>query len=184
MNHLFAAIALLLAIGAGGRAATFSKESTADLVLRAERVCCVRCERIEARRDARTGLVFTYVRMRVLEDLAGTGNGPTLDLRMVGGRAGNVETRVAGMPKFRGGEECILLLGKKNRAGYPVVLQAARGAIPLKKTKTGARVLGSFVTGFADLKGPRVTLDSFRGAVKRAVAARDAKRRAQKERGR
>ncbi len=169
MNQQLRVVACLLACGAAGFATTYSNETTAALAIRATQVCCVRCERVEPQRDPRSNLVFSIITLRVLETIAGTHRGPTLKLRLIGGRADGVETRVAGMPKFRVGGECVLLLGKKNRAGFPVVLQAARGAIPLRASKNGVRYVESFVTGFSGLRGPRMTLDTFRAAVKNAV---------------
>ncbi|MDH3590284.1 MAG: hypothetical protein OER88_00285 [Planctomycetota bacterium] len=164
------AAAILLALAATGFATTFSRATTADLVRKAQRVCCVRCESVTMRRDARTGFVFTYTTLRVLETMKGSASEKKIRLRIIGGRADGVETKVAGMPVFRRGGECVLLLGKKNRAGYPTVLQAARGALALRADKKGRRYVRGFVTGFADLRGPRITLDALRTAVKRAVA--------------
>jgi hypothetical protein len=161
-------------------ATTFPADTTGDMVVEAERICCARCESIETRVDPRTGLVFTHVRLRRLEDLKGAGRTDTIHLRIVGGTSGDRVTSVPGMPRFRRDEESVLMLGRRNRLGYRVVLQARRGAVPLRKDKRGRRWLTHAVTGLPGLRsdGP-VRLDEFRSAVKRRLLEHE---RARKER--
>jgi hypothetical protein len=163
-----AAAALIGLAAALAPATTLTRETTEDLVRRAQRVSCATCEHVEMRRDPRLGLVFTHVRLRLLEDLKGVSTAGTIELRIVGGRDGDVETVVAGMPRFKVGQEAIYLLGGRNRAGYPVVLQARRGVLPLRRGPREQRFLAARVSGIAELRGKRhVSLDSFRGAVRR-----------------
>lgn len=163
-----AAAALIGLAAAIAPATTFSRETTGDLVRRAQRVSCAICERVEMRRDPRSGLVFTHARLRLLEDLKGASPSRTIELRVVGGRDGDVETVVAGMPRFKVGQEAIYLLGPRNRQGHPVVLQARRGVLPLRRGPREQRFLAARVSGIAELRGkPRVSLDAFRGAVRR-----------------
>ena len=176
IRHALAAAALVCLAAALAPATTFSRETTQDLVLRARQVCCAACEEVEARRDPVSGMVFTHVRLRLLEDLKGQSPSSSIRLRIVGGRAGGVETVVAGMPTFRPGEESILLLGAANRAGYPVVLQARRGVLRLRRDKRGDRYLATPVSGIKELRGrQRISLDAFRGAVKRLARKERAK---------
>jgi hypothetical protein len=164
------AAALICLAAATAPATTFSRETTHDLVLRAQRVSCAACESVEMRRDPRLGAVFTHVRLRLLEDLKGTSPTGTIELKIVGGRDGDVETVVAGMPRFRVGQEAIYLLGDRNREGYPVLLQARRGVLPLRRGAREQRYLATRVSGIAELRGKRrVSLDAFRGAVRRLV---------------
>ena len=168
---------LTCAIGAVAPATTYSRETTADLVRRAERVCCVRCLSVEARKAPRNGIVYTHVRLRLLEDLKGSADS-IIELRIAGGRAGGVETIVAGMPRFRRGEETVLILGQRNRSGYRVVLQANRGVLPLVRDKQGRRRVNASVTGIKELKGARsVSLDLFRRSIKRVVREHERKER-------
>jgi len=164
---LAGALASLLFTSAG--AMTLPEATTERLVRDAVCVCAATCETVEARRDPRTGLVFTHVRLRTLEDMKGRSGGE-VRLRVVGGRDGDVETRVDGMPRFRPGGECVLLLGPANREGYPVVMLAARGVLHLARDEDGGRYLRTPVTGFRDLpEDARVGLDPFRAAVKRCL---------------
>jgi hypothetical protein len=146
------------------------------MVVQADRVCCAAVDGVEARRDPRSGFVFTHVRLRVLEDVKGRMEGATFELRLPGGRADGVETVVAGLPRFAVGQEAVLLLGPRNRDGFPVLLQASGGVLPLKADREGRRRLGVPVSGFEELKGEReVTMDGFRAAVKRVLKERAAR---------
>jgi hypothetical protein len=170
MHRPTAALALALLLAGAAPATTLSGETTADLVLAAESVCCGAVESVEARRDPRSGFVFTHVRVRLLEEMKGTGDGPVIELRLPGGKADGVETVAPGMPRFEVGAEAVLLLGRRNREGFRGLLQATGGVLPLKADKAGKRSLRVRATGFADLADAReVTLDSFRGAVGRLL---------------
>ena len=114
-------------------ATTFEKVTTAELARRAENVAVVKCVSCRAERDRQSGLVFTHVRLRLLEDLKGRSAGSTIELRLVGGEADGVRTVVYGMPVFRAGEECIVLLGKRNSGGFPTIVAARRGMVRLGK---------------------------------------------------
>ncbi len=171
MARLILGAAVVCLWAGAAPATTFSNKTTRDLVNMAERVCCVRCEGVEQRLDSASGLVFTHVRLRLLEDMKGRTEGTVVELRLIGGRAGNAVTEVDGMPKFSRGRECVLLLGKDNRLGYPVLVSARRGVFPLKRDKkTGERHLECIVTAMPGLpEARRVTLERFREAVKRIV---------------
>jgi hypothetical protein len=171
MHRPTAALAFALLMAAAAPGTTLSSETTADLVLQAERVCCAAVDSIESRRDPRSGFVFTHVRLRLLEEMKGRSEAPVVELRLPGGRADGVETVAPGMPRFEAGAEAVLLLGQKNRDGFPVVLQATGGVLPLRADRnTGRRCLCAPVTGLKELEGEReVTLDAFRAAVKRVL---------------
>jgi len=170
MHRPMAVLALAMLMAAAAPGTTLSSETTADLIAVAERVCCVAVDGVESRRDPRSGFVFTHVRLRLLEDLKGTDDGATIELRLPGGSADGVRTVAAGMPRFEAGKEAVLLLGKRNRDGYPVLLQASGGVLPLRTDRAGHRCLCGPVTGLKELKdASEVTLDAFRTAVKRVV---------------
>jgi hypothetical protein len=171
--HRTAAAALLLA--ATLPATTFERVSTAELARRARRVCAVQCESCRAARDPDSGVVFTHVRLRLLEDLKGRSAGSVIDLRIVGGEADGVKFVVAGMPRFRAGEESVLLLGAANRAGYPTLVAARRGMLRLQRDEEGRRFLRDPVDGFASLEGKRrVELAQFRAAIRAQAPGKDA----------
>jgi hypothetical protein len=170
MHRPTAALAFALWMAAAAPGTTLSQETTAELVAGAERVCCAAVESVQSRRDPRSGFVFTHVRLRLLEDMKGSGEGTTIELRLPGGRADGVETVAPGMPRFEPGRETVLLLGRRNADGFPVLLQASGGALPVRKDREGRRCLGARVTGVKELEGEsEVSLDAFRSAVRRIV---------------
>lgn len=166
----------LLLLAAATPATTFAPATTEDLVRGAERVCCALCEEVEELLEP-SGLVFTHVRLRLLEDMKGAGPGGEIRLRIAGGTAGGVTTKVEGMPRFRAGEESVLLLGRTNARGYPVVVQGARGVLRMRKDEQGRRYVADPVTGLDELREMRrVLLADFRGAVRRVAREEEEKR--------
>ncbi|MHC4955464.1 MAG: hypothetical protein ACYTGZ_16550 [Planctomycetota bacterium] len=161
-----AAIFAALLGSAATEATTFENVTTAELARRAARVAVVRCDSCRAIRDRQSGLVYTHVRLRLLEDLKGRSAGSTIDLKLVGGEADGVRTVVVGMPRFVSGEESILLLGKKNAEGYSTVVAARRGMVRMRRDKQGVRYLRDRVTGFDTLARSKrkIDLTSFRAA--------------------
>jgi hypothetical protein len=163
------ALLATLLLAAATPATTFAPATTGDLVRAARRVCCVKCEEVEERLEA-SGLVFTHVRLSLLEDLKGSGPTTEIRLRVVGGTAGGVTTKVEGLPRFRAGEESVLLLGAANAAGFPSVAHGARGLLRMRRDEEGRPYLRERVTGLDGLgEDRRVLLSDFREAVRRAV---------------
>jgi hypothetical protein len=175
MHRPLAALVFALLLAAAAPGTTLSLETTADLIVLAERVCCAAVDSVESRRDPRSGFVFTHVRVRLLEEIKGRSEDPVIELRLPGGRADGVLTTAPGMPRFEKGAEAVLLLGPRNRDGFPVVLQATGGVLPLRADKAGRRCLCVPVTGLPELDGRAVTLDSFRAAAKRVLRDHAAK---------
>jgi len=163
---------------------TLPPTTTAQMIRDADRIVCAECESVEARLDPRTGIVFTYVRLRLLEDLKGGGEA-SIALRLAGGEVDGVRTVVPGMPRWRQGEECVVFLGTRNRDGFPVLFHAGRGRIPLRTDDEGRRTLGARVSGLGEISGRHgVRLVDFRGAVRRVLEEqkREAAARAENDR--
>lgn len=175
MHRPMAVFAFAMLFTAAAPGTVLSNETTGDLIVQAERVCCAVVESVESRRDPRSGFVFSHVRLRLLEEMKGRAEDAVLELRLPGGSAEGVRTVAAGIPRFEKGAEAVLLLGPRNSDGFPVVLQATGGVLPLRADKTGRRCLCAPVTGLSDLADEReVTLDAFRASVKRLLRARAA----------
>ncbi len=168
----------LLVLCAAALATTLPRTSTRDMVRDAHVVVCAECTSCRPRLDPRTGLVFTQVKLRVLETLKGEPERPTLELSILGGEAGGVKTVVVGMPRFTAGRESVLLL-KRRKDGAWLVSLAHRGHIPIQRDKKGRRHLGTRVSGFKELAGlERLSLDAFRMAVLREVRLQEKEKRA------
>lgn len=168
----------LLALCVAAPATTLPRASTREIVRDAHRVVCVECSSCVPRLDPRTGLVFTQVKLRVLETLKGEPEGPTLELSILGGEAGGRKTVVSGMPRFQAGRESVLCL-KRRKDGAWLVSLAHRGHVPILRDKKGQRHLGARVSGFKELAGPgRISLDAFRTSVLREVRLQEKEKRA------
>jgi hypothetical protein len=167
----------LLALCAAALATTLPRVSTRDMVRDAHRVVCAECTSCRPRLDPRTGLVFTQVKLRVLETLKGAPEGATLELSILGGEAEGRKTVVSGMPRFAAGRESVLLL-KRRKDGAWLVSLAHRGSIPILRDKKGVRHLGTRVSGFKDLAAKkRISLDAFRISVLREVRLQEKEKR-------
>jgi hypothetical protein len=172
-----AALATALVLAARARGTTLSEATTAEMVVEADRVCAATVESVEPRRDPRSGFVFSHVRLRLLEEMKSDAGDAVLELRLPGGAVDGVRTVAPGFPRFEKGDEALFLLGPRNAEGYPVVLHASRGVIPLRADKARRRCLCAPVTGLSELSGERqVTLDAFRASVQRLLKARAAEK--------
>jgi len=164
-----ALLVLAWALPAGGT--TLEDCTTCAMVARAERVVSAACESVEARRDPRSGVVFTHVTLRLLEEMKGEGAGGVIRLRVVGGRDGRTATVVSLMPEFRAGEECILFLGPPNDLGFSTLAFARRGVLRVAQDEEGERRVRDPVTGFPGLGAARrPALDDVRAAIRGEVA--------------
>ncbi|MEM8884173.1 MAG: hypothetical protein AAGD14_08905 [Planctomycetota bacterium] len=149
-------------------ATTFERVSTAELARRSPRICAVQCVGCKPERDPESGLVFTRVRLKLLEDIKGRSPQRYFELRLIGGELDGKRTVVAGMPVFRTGGESVLLLGKPNRAGFATLVAARRGKLELTRDKKGKRYLKRRIDGFPELTGKRrVALDELRTSIRK-----------------
>ncbi len=177
LQHLW--ILLVLAGLAG--ATTFAPSTVDDRLRTAERVVCAECRTVEVRPDPATGLLYTYTTFDLLEDMKGRTDSPTIRLRLIGGRLGNRATVVAGVPRFKNGSEYVLMLGKRNKAGYPTVVQFERGVLAMRSDARGRRfVEGAGAVGVR--RAAAMPLDKVRARVARVVREQEAARRKQAER--
>lgn len=102
-----------------------------DYIVRAV-VTATRSEWVE-KRGRRS--IFTYVELKVLEIIAGAPPTP-LVLEMLGGRVGEDEMTVQGMPRFVPGQEDILFVRGNGRQFYPLTA-AMHGRYPVAREQSG-----------------------------------------------
>jgi hypothetical protein len=96
------------------QATTFSRLPFQELANQATAIARVRC--LHSRSLMEKKEVWTETTFEVLEQHKGTLAG-TITIRMIGGRVGNLHSRVEGVPTFRTGEEAYLFLWTE--AGEP-----------------------------------------------------------------
>lgn len=96
----------LLAVAAA-QATTLRRMSLDELTADSGAVVRARCVAIESRWEG--GRIWTFTTFEVVETLKG--NAPsTIRVRLIGGRAGSLTSRVEGVPRFRAGEEAYVFL--------------------------------------------------------------------------
>jgi len=142
----FAGIALLGASLAS--ATTVQKFSLQELATKSDAIVMAKVEDQSSRQDANKE-IYTYITVSVLESVKGAKGEKTITIRQLGGSVGNLISAVPGMPSFKNGEEVVLFLSAKDRAGYPWVMGLQQGKY-------------SIVTDDSGLKHVRNELDGLR----------------------
>jgi hypothetical protein len=113
---VLAGMVLLLVEGAGGT--TLKAMSVSEMTRDAAVVVRVRCVKNSTGWDA--GEIWTYSIFAVEETWKGAAEGQ-LRVRLLGGRTESVTSTVAGVPRFRPGEEVVLFLEPTSRGDFSVV---------------------------------------------------------------
>jgi|SRR5260370_32751670 len=106
----------LLAIAAN--ATTLSRLRFEELVNQATAVARVRCIGVQSRWE--NGEIWTETRFQIVELNKGLLPG-VVTVRMLGGRIGNLHSRIDGVPAFRPGEEAYVFLWGRESEPYRVL---------------------------------------------------------------
>ena len=96
---------------------------TAPLIVRA------RCVGNSTRWDA--GEIWTFTSFEVQESWRGSAP-PSIAVRMMGGRLGNLTSTVSGVPRFQSGEEVVLFLEPTPRGDFSIV-SWAQGTLRIRR---------------------------------------------------
>jgi hypothetical protein len=128
---LGAAMATCLVLSAG--ATTLVRMDLDALVRSAEFVVRARCLATEARWES--GAIWTFAQFEVLESFKGAPP-RNIRVRLPGGRAGNLRTRVDGVPEFVAGEEIVLFV-ERTSAGDLGVTSWAQGTFRVRRDAVG-----------------------------------------------
>ena len=159
----FAGIALL---GAGlADATTVQKFTVSDLAKKSESIVLARVEDETARMDEGTKEIYTYITLKVIEGVKGSkrsdnaknprGGEELITIRQLGGTYGKYISVVPGMPTFQKGEEVVVFLSQKDRAGYPWVMGLQQGKYTVTTGEDGLKQVRNDVDGLSvvDLNG-------------------------------
>jgi hypothetical protein len=112
--------AAMLAGGAEAtRATTLLRMSLEQLSKTAQVI--VRAQCVGSASEWEGGEIWTVNSFRVEETWRGTAGGSQIQVRLIGGRAGNFTSSVSGVPRFRPGEDVVLFLEKTSRGEFTVV---------------------------------------------------------------
>lgn len=119
-------------------ASTFVYMDMPELVDRSEIIIRGTVKDIESRYNEERTKIFTYTIIDVKEAIKGK-SPPVITVRTFGGRVGDVNMKVPGMPEFKKGEEVFLFL-KKNEDFYHVS-GMIQGKYSIEKDESGKEFL-------------------------------------------
>ncbi|MGH9793176.1 MAG: hypothetical protein ACRD5G_00260 [Candidatus Acidiferrales bacterium] len=180
MPYISCALTLLLA-AAAAQATTLRRMSLDELTADSGVVARVRCMASESRWEG--GRIWTFTTFEVIETLKGRAPS-TIRVRLIGGRAGSLTSRVEGVPRFRAGEETFVFLAPAAQGDWTVtgwVLGTFRltrdkrtGQEAVTQDTAGLTLFDPITRRFEPGGVRQMPLDDFRGRVRRAVSRRGA----------
>jgi len=112
------ATAIVAALGAAAAATTLVRMSVSQISRAAQVIIRGECLGNTTGWDA--GDIWTFTTFRVEEIWRGEAPAQ-ISVRLLGGRAGNLTSTVAGIPRFQPGEEVVLFLERTERGDYSIV---------------------------------------------------------------
>jgi hypothetical protein len=130
-----AALALFGASMAG--ATTVQKFSVTDLAKKSDTIALARVEDVSARWDDNHKEIYTFITLKVLDGVKGSRKDDVLTIRQLGGTVDKLISVVPGMPTFKQGEEVVVFLSPKDRAGYPWVMGLQQGKYSVSTDTNG-----------------------------------------------
>jgi hypothetical protein len=133
----FAGIALLGASLAS--ATTVQKFSLHELAAKSESIIMARVDDQSSRQDPANKEIYTYITLNVLEAVKGAQGEKSVTIRQLGGTVGNLISVVPGMPAFKNGEEVVLFLSPKDKAGYSWVMGLQQGKYSIVTDESGLK---------------------------------------------
>ncbi|HEU4522650.1 MAG TPA: hypothetical protein VFT12_11645, partial [Thermoanaerobaculia bacterium] len=113
------------------------KFSLKELSRNSNAVVIARVASTESRWDG--GEIYTYTRVEVVDGLKGAKKGDAIVVRQLGGQVGELASIVPGMPSFHSGEEVVLFLSRKDKAGYPWVMGLEQGKYTISSDGKGSK---------------------------------------------
>jgi len=113
-----AILTMLAALAVTAAATTLARMSVAQMSRAAQVIVRAQCEANATGWD--TGEIWTFTTFEVEEVWRGEASAQ-ISVRLLGGRAGNVTSSVAGIPRFRPGEEVVLFLERTERGDFSIV---------------------------------------------------------------
>jgi len=91
----------------------------AEVAKRSSRIVLVECMSIDVRKSG-GGNIFTFIDLKVLQNIKGDPAKSSVTVRILGGRLGNQQVGVPSDLKIAKGDKAIVFLGPPNSAGYPI----------------------------------------------------------------
>lgn len=146
--RLMTSIALIVALmaSAGASGTTLVHMSVAKMTGVADVIVHAQCVGSATGWDA--GEIWTFTTFQTEEVWKGEVV-PRITVRLLGGRAGNLTSSVAGVPRFQAGEDVVLFLEATGRGDYSIV-SWAQGTFRVRRdARTGAESAAQDTADFA-----------------------------------
>jgi hypothetical protein len=134
---------IFLFFAASAYATTVQRLGLEDLVNKAHTIVAGRVTNSRTYWSSNRKLILTNYTIQVDESIKGKA-GRNLEVTTIGGKIGDVELHVAGMPSFKNGENAVVFI--EQSAGYQTVLGLSQGKFTV--------INGEVVNGVADLSFP------------------------------
>jgi len=160
-------LSLLLACSLPARALDLVPQGIDQLIDNSPRIVVATCVASETRPVKAYGdNPFTFTRFDKVEKLVGDLSGP-FDVRLFGGRVGNVRVWEDGLPTFMPGTRYLLFLGPSNKDGFPLL--KPQGIFEILRPESGQTAERLRAT--LDRGNPGHSLDQIRDRVRARRAA-------------
>lgn len=163
-----AAFALLGASLAG--ATTVQKFSISDLAKKSETIALARVDDVSSRWDDNHKEIYTFISLKVLDGVKGSRKNDVLTIRQIGGSAEGKISVVPGMPTFTKGEEVVVFLSPKDRAGYPWVMGLQQGKFTVSTDDNGFKQVRNDIVGLKTM-APNGSVDEAKPAAVQPLAS-------------
>jgi hypothetical protein len=98
--------------------------SLAEVAKRSSRIVLAECTSIDVRKSG-GGNIFTFIDLRVLQNIKGDHAESAVTLRILGGRLGNQQVGVPSDLKIAKGDKVVVFLGPPDSGGYPIFYSEA-----------------------------------------------------------
>jgi hypothetical protein len=175
--RIAAGIAIFCSLSVRTSATTLMRMELPALAKSAELI--VRARFIASETRWENGTIWTFANFAVLEILKGSPPA-TILVRLTGGRAGHLETRVEGVPHFTPGEETILFLERTSAGDYGIT-SWTQGTFRVSRNKGGTDARVTQDSADSPVFDPRtrqftsagirnLTLGEFRMQIRAAIA--------------
>ena len=138
-------------------ATTVQKLSLQDLTKRSDSIVMARVDDAVSAWDAGHKEIYTTYTLQILNAVKGRKGESTVTIRQIGGIVDHIASIVPGMPSFKKGEQVVVCLTQRDKAGYPWVMGLQQGKYTVVE-KDGAKFVRNDLTDTElQLNGKKVT---------------------------
>ena len=151
-------------------ATTVQKFSLSDLAKKSETIALAHVDDVYSRWDDNHKEIYTFISLKVLDGVKGSRKNDVLTIRQIGGSAEGKISVVPGMPSFTKGEEVVVFLSPKDRAGYPWVMGLQQGKYTVSTDNNGFKQVRNDVVGLKTMT-PNGSVDEAKPAAVQPLAS-------------